>query len=85
MSPRRAVRGLGGAVRAVAAVVRRPGLWPVAVRQAARLRAPGRIGPAPGYLAFRMVTQYGDAAARLRSDDLVSSLRWCRQWRALER
>ena len=77
--------GLAAVARATAAVAGHPGLWPVAVRQASRLRAPGGVGPAAGYLAFRMVTQYGDAGARLRGDDLVSYLRWCRQWRALER
>ena len=85
MSPRRVGRGVAAVARAAVAVARHPGLWPVAMRQAVRLRAPGRIGPAPGYLAFRMVTQYGDAHARLRGDDLVKYLRWCRQWRALER
>ena len=72
-------------MRAAAAVARHPTLWPVACRQAARLRAPGRLTPAPAYLAFRMVTQYGAPDARIDADDLVGYLRWCRQWLALER
>jgi len=68
-----------------AAVARHPRLWPVAVRQAWLLRAPGRLAPPAGYLAFRMVTQYGDPDARPVAADVVSYLRWCRQFRALQR
>ena len=83
MSLRRRSAGLVALARAGAAVARRPGLWPVAVRQAALLRAPGRLTPAPDYLAFRLVTQYGAADARPSGADVVSYLRWCRQFRAL--
>lgn len=82
----RRVRGVGvvALLRAGAAVARHPELWVVALRQAGRLRAPGRIGPAPEYLAFRMVTQYGRADHRPVADDVIGYLRWCRQWRRLE-
>ena len=74
-----------GLARAAVAVARHPGLWPVAVRQALRLRAPGRLGPSPDYLAFRLVTQYGTNGHDADPQDVVSYLRWCRQWRAFER
>lgn len=67
------------------AVVRHPELWATALRQAARLRAPGRLGPAPEYLAFRLVTQYGAGDHRPAADDVIGYLRWCRQWKTLER
>jgi hypothetical protein len=54
----------------IVAVLRRPSLWGVAVRQVLGLAAPGWWRrwpllplPAPGYLAFRMQTAYGDPAA----------------------
>ena len=86
------MRRVGGAVKRSAALVRasvtvarHPRLWPTAVRQASALRAPGRLSPAPTYLDFRMVTQYGAADARPRGADVVAYLEWCRHWRALER
>lgn len=85
--------GLGtlGGVRATAriaiAVVRRPGLWRVAARQARRTARPGWWKcppflpvPAPEYLEFRMLTQYGAPDAHLSAADVVSYLEWCRQY-----
>lgn len=76
---------LGVLVRTGLAVARHPGLWPTALRQLRRLRAPGGLAPAPEYLAFRLVTQYGSAGHRADPQDVLSYLRWCRQWRPLER
>ncbi|NND74403.1 MAG: hypothetical protein HKN44_05300 [Ilumatobacter sp.] len=73
-------------------VLRRPGLWPTALRQARRLARPGWWRRAPflpippaDYLEFRMVTQYGDAAHRAEVDDVVKYLRWCREWERADR
>lgn len=70
-----------------AAVARRPALWGTALRQARRLAAPAWWRrppflplPDPAYLEFRLLTQYGDAGARPRPDDVVTYLAWCRQW-----
>ncbi len=84
---RRRTKGIGvlRLARTGLAVVRHPDLWAVAVRQASRLRAPGRVGPAPEYLAFRLVTQYGASDHRPDPDDVLGYLRWCRQWKSLER
>jgi hypothetical protein len=71
--------------RAATSVLRHPSLWATALRQAALLRAPGRLGPAPDYFAFRMVTQYGAPDARPQPADVVGYLRWCRHWDALRR
>lgn len=73
---------------AVVAVLLRPGLWSVALRQLWRLaptrwwrRAPYLPVPPESYLRFRMVTAYGgDGRLRLRADDVVDYLRWCREW-----
>jgi hypothetical protein len=80
-SPRgEAVRGWG---RAGWAVARRPGLWPVAVRQALVLARPGWWRrppflpvPDPAYLRFRLLTAYGDERRPPTPDDLVTYLRW---------
>jgi len=63
--------GVGIGLRSVTAVARRPSLWATAVRQARSLRAPGHLLPAPEYLAFRQVTQYGDAGHRPAAVDVV--------------
>jgi hypothetical protein len=72
---------------AIGAVLRHPGLWPTALRQAARLvptgwwrRAPFLPLPPRDYLEFRMVTQYGSNSRRADPDDVVNYLRWCRDW-----
>lgn len=79
--------------QAALAVLRRPSLWPVALRQAAVLAAPGWWRrppflplPARDYLRFRLQTAYGGGGDRGPSpDDLVTWLRWCadaRRWGA---
>ena len=65
------------------AVVRRPRLWSAAARQL-RVLAPDRwwsrrpFLPLPDrdWMAFRMTTAYGDPAAPLVADDVVTWLRW---------
>jgi hypothetical protein len=79
----------GWALRAIAAVARRPSLWPTAVRQVTRLAEPGWWRrppflplPAPAYLRFRLQTAYGGAGDQaLDPGDLVTYLRWCRSAR----
>jgi len=80
--------GWRGWVRAAAALLGHPRLWPVAVVQAGRLARPGwwrrpPFLPLPdrGYLRFRMVTAYGGDGRRApEPDDLLAYLRWCRSW-----
>ena len=74
-------------VRSVLAVLGEPGLWPVAVRQVRRLapagwwrRAPFLPLPDRDYLRFRFQTMYGDATADPAAADLLTWLRWCRQF-----
>jgi hypothetical protein len=66
-------------VRLVAAVARRPDLWPTALRQ---LVVFGGL-PSREYLAFRALTQYGDADHRPEAPDVVSYLAWLRSWSRL--
>lgn len=72
-----------------AAVLVRPSLWLVALRQ---LRVLARRGwwrrppflplPSAAYLRFRMVTAYGGDGSRGPTPaDVVTYLRWCRAWR----
>ena len=76
---------------AVAAVARRPSLWPTAVRQATALAEPGWWRrrpfvplPAPAYLRFRLQTAYGGDGERPPAPgDLVTYLDWCREIRQL--
>jgi hypothetical protein len=71
------------------AVARHPGLWPIAVRQALVLAAPGWWRrrpflplPSPDYLRFRLQTAYGGAGDQAPDPaDLVTYLRWCRRAR----
>lgn len=63
----------------------RPLLWPVTVRQVGRLAPPGWWRrrpflplPAPGYLAFRAQTMYGDAGRLPDPEDVLTYLGWCR-------
>jgi hypothetical protein len=75
-------------MRAVAAVLPHPSLWLTGARQAKRLAAPGWWRrppflplPARDYLRFRMETAYGGAGDQMpEADDLVTYLRWCRNW-----
>jgi len=83
--------GPGWALRALVAVVRRPRLWPTALRQVRRLapdgwwhRFPFLPLPDPDYLRFRIVTAYGGEGDRAPdTDDLVTYLHWCRAWPAV--
>ncbi len=76
-------------VAVVAAVLVRPELWRVAIRQLLRLAEPGwwrrsPFAPIPSadYLHFRLVTAYGgdgsDIPPRSGAADVVAYLRWCR-------
>lgn len=75
---------------AVVAVVGRPGLWAIALRQARVLAEPGWWRRAPflplpprDYLRFRLQTAYGgDGTGPIAADDLVGYLRWCKAWRS---
>ena len=74
----------------VAAVLRRPALWLVAVRQAVLLaprgwwrRPPFLPLPPRPYVRFRATTQYGDPAHALVAEDVVQYLTWCRSLRRL--
>lgn len=76
--------GIGIAARAVIAVLVRPRLWATAVRQWARMVAPGWWRrppflpvPDPDYLRFRWQTQYGSTAPA-DAHDFVIYLEWCR-------
>ncbi len=78
--------------RAAVAVLVRPGLWGTAVRQVFVLAVPGWWRrwpplpvPDPAYLRFRLVTAYGDPDRAPEPADVVTYLRWCREWRALAR
>ena len=69
----------------VAAVARRPSLWPTAVRQVKVLAEPGWWRrrpflpmPAPGYLRFRLQTAYGETRGEPAPEDVVAYLRWVR-------
>ncbi|HEX9529498.1 MAG TPA: hypothetical protein VF954_00070 [Acidimicrobiales bacterium] len=74
--------------RAALGVVPHPTLWAEAVVEVFVLARPGwwrrwppLPTPAPGYLRFRMVTQYGQPDRRPEARDVVSYLRWCRHMR----
>ena len=69
-------------------ILRHPSLWGVALAQAWSLAAPGWWRrrpflpiPDPGYLRFRLETQYGGEPTSEDPpdpDDVVRYLRWCR-------
>jgi hypothetical protein len=69
------------------ALVVRPWLWPVALRQVGRLAPPGwwrhrpflPVPPAD-YLAFRAVTMYGDVERLPATEDVLTYLAWCRSF-----
>jgi hypothetical protein len=74
-------------LRIALAVACRPVLWGAAVRAMRRTapsgwwrRAPFLPLPSGDYLAFRLVTQYGDASARPSAHDVVNYLAWLRRW-----
>lgn len=79
MTPRGGWRGV------VAAVARRPRLWPAALRQGRRLaprrwwaRPPFLPTPDREWLRFRAETQYGDPDRAPEPDDVVTWLEWSR-------
>lgn len=82
------VPGLRVLAAVVVAVLARPSLWAVAVRQGLRLaeprwwrRPPWLPLPAQEYVHFRLVTAYGDEGRVRPSElarDVVAYLRWCR-------
>jgi len=70
------------------AVAPHPSLWPVAVSTIASTarrgwwrRPPFVPVPSADYVAFRMLTHYGDAEAVPAADDVVRYLEWCRERR----
>ena len=74
-------------VRVASAVLVRPGLWSVAVRQVFWMagrhwwrRWPFLPVPAPAYARFRAITQYGDPDAAPTVDDVVTWLSWVRRF-----
>lgn len=69
------------------AVGPRPGLWLTAVRVVGRTartgwwhKPPFLPLPAADYVRFRMLTNYGDAAAAPTTADIVHYLTWCRDF-----
>lgn len=75
------------------AVLRRPGLWRVALRQAVALRrrswwrrAPFLPLPDAGYMRFRSQTAYGgDGSTAATADDTIAWLTWCRDFPRADR
>ncbi len=72
-------------MRLFVAVLARPRLWSVALRQARRLAAPGWWRRAPflpvptaEYIAMRATIQYGDPKHSLEPQDLLKYLAWCK-------
>ena len=79
--------GFGWWLRAAAAVLRRPDLWPTALTQTRRLarrgwwkRPPFLPVPDRDYVRFRMQTAYGSAGSPA-PEDLVAYLNWCREFK----
>jgi hypothetical protein len=75
-------------VSAALAVLARPGLWGTAIRQIGALapagwwrESPRLPFPAPDYLRFRLVTQYGDPEHRPEAADVVAYLEWTKSIR----
>lgn len=72
----------------VMALLRHPELWWTALRQGLRLvpsrwwtRPPFVPVPDRDYMHFRLVTAYGgDGSGPIEPDDLITYLRWCRNW-----
>jgi hypothetical protein len=78
---------------AVAAVVARPRLWPIALVTAGRFvprgwwrRFPFLPMPDAAYWRFRMQTAFGaDPTAQPTASDVVEFLNWCQRTRAWRR
>lgn len=76
-----------GAGSLVAAVLRRPSLWPAALRMVPPRwwwRWPPLPVPSADYFRFRMETMYG-SGGRLDPEELVRYLEWCRRLTARAR
>ncbi len=78
------------AVSSMTGVIRHPSLWLTAIRQARLLANPRWWrewpffpGPPDAYMHFRMITAYGDSDAVPDADDVVTYLRWCRNYRLI--
>ena len=72
---------------AIVAVLARPDLWPVALRQIFVLARRGwwrrpPFLPLPGrdYIEFRLQTAYGDGRRAPDAADVIGYLEWCRAW-----
>lgn len=72
---------------AARAIAPRPRLWGPALKLTARStprhwwrQRPFLPVPSAEYVRFRLLTQYGDAAAVPTVDDVVHYLEWCRDW-----
>lgn len=72
---------------AVVAVLRRPDLWPTALRAIASLapagwwrRRPFLPLPSQEWTRFRLVTAYGGDGGAFDGDDLITWLEWRRTW-----
>jgi hypothetical protein len=82
------VLSLGWALGTLRAILPHPSLWATGLRQVRRLARPGWWRrrpflpvPPPDYLHFRMETAYGGAGdQRPPAEDLVTYLRWCRDF-----
>ncbi len=66
-------------------MVRRPDLWPTAVRQLARMAPRGWWRRRPflpvadrAYMEFRAVTHYADKNHAAEPADVIAWLEWCR-------
>lgn len=76
-----------GVGRVAIAVLRHPTLWWTAARQLRRSAEPGWWHrkpflplPSDDYLRFRMATQYGSTDRGPEPADVISYLKWCRDW-----
>ena len=77
---------LSSVVRVAIAVLCRPTLWWVGLRQWRRTTPPGWWRRAPfvpvpsgDYLRFRLVTQYGSESHRIAPEDVLNYLTWCKR------
>jgi hypothetical protein len=80
----------GEVVRCGVAVLRRPSLWPTALRQFRRgvparwwARRPFLPLPPAAYVRFRLQTQYGSGQHHIAAADVLNYLSWCRRQRAV--
>lgn len=83
---------MSGSVGVILAVLARPHLWRTAIRQARLLmprgwwkQRPFLPVPARAYVAFRTVTQYGNARTEPEVYDVIDYLEWCKDWHSTSR